>query len=222
MKNTLIKYASALLVASTLFAAVDTATAGGKNSKSNKDCGDSRGGRDEHQGRGGRDDRDDRDCSKPPTPTPVPVSGSVAMTPTGSIVVSGNSVQVSVAYTAPANSSAVLNLLQDNVVVATVSIPGATTSGSVAFTADISSIPVNSATVLQAQLSFTSASASGGDDEDDDCDRDHHRRRGCDRERGHGDDDDDDCSGGSGGTTTTSLLSDTLTVLRSNGGGQSG
>jgi len=218
MKNTLIKYASALLVASTLFAAVDTATAGGKSSKSsNKDCGDSRGGRDD------RDDRDDRGCSKPPTPTPVPVSGSVAMTPTGSIVVSGTSVQVSVAYTAPANSSAVLNLLQDNVVVATVSIPGATTSGSIAFTADISAVPINASTVLQARLSFTSASTSGGDDEDDDCDRDHNRSRGCDRDRGH--DDDHHCAGGSGsgGTTTTSLLSDTLTVLRSSGGGgQSG
>jgi hypothetical protein len=217
MKNNVIKYASALLVASSLFAAVDTATAGGKSSsksssKSSKDCGDSRGGR------GDRDDRDDRDCPKPPAPTPVPVTGSVALTPTGTIVSADSSIVVSVAYTAPANSGAVLRLLQDNVVVATVSIPGSTTAGSIAFTADLST--VNGATTLQAQLSFTSSSTGGGDDDDDDCDRNRSRSRsryGCDR------DDDDHCSGGgSGGSTTTTLLSDTLTVLRESGGGGGG
>jgi len=203
-----------------LLSAAGTATAGGKSqssSKNSKDCGDSRGGRDDRDDRDCRNDRDDdrdddRNCPKPPTP--VPVSGSVSLTPSGSITTSGASVQVAVPYTAPANSGAVLKLLKDGVVVATVSVPSNVTSGSVAFTVDIST--VTGATVLQAQLTFnttTTSGSSGGD-----CDGRSGRGRDCD------DRDDRHCGSGGSTTTTTTLLSPTLTVNRqtNGGGGQSG
>ena len=213
MKNPFLRFTGALLVASTLFVALDTAVAGGKSSsKNDRDCRDSRNGRDE---------RDDRDCPKTPTPTPVPVSGSVTLSPTGTIIVTENVVQVSAGYTAPANSGAVLKLLRDNVVIATVSIPASVTSGSSSFTIDVSALPAGLSTTVQAQLSYTTASTSGGG-KDDDCDRNKSRSRGgrCDRDD---DDDDDRCSGGSSsGSTTTTLLSGTLVIQKGDGGPASG
>lgn len=90
--------------------------------------------------------------------TATTTSGSIGMTPSGSIISSASLIQIVVPYTVPANSGAVMKLLQNGRVVATVSIPGSVTANSIAFTLDLSG--VTGSTTLQAQLSYNTTTTT--------------------------------------------------------------
>jgi len=91
--------------------------------------------------------------------TVTTTTASIGMTPSGSIISSTSLITIVVPYTVPANSGAVMKLLQNGRVVATVSIPGSVTANSIAFTLDLSG--VTGSTTLQAQLSFNTTTTSG-------------------------------------------------------------
>ncbi|MGV3755058.1 MAG: hypothetical protein ACO1QS_06725 [Verrucomicrobiota bacterium] len=222
MKNQMLKYASLLLVAAMMLAAVDSASASNKRSSKNKryDSRDRDCDRDRNDRDCDRQDRD-RDCDDDDgSGSPSGVTPAIGISPVGSVIITTEtSITVQVPFTAPANSSAVIVLLQDGVPVGSFSVPSATTTGTSAFTVNLAGI--NNA-VLQAQLNFITTTGGDDDDDDDRCDNRRSGHSSKKKSKGHkgchGDDDDDD-----GGTSTvTTLLSDTLTITREDGGPVSG
>jgi hypothetical protein len=223
MKSQMLKYASLLLAAAMMLAAVDSASASNKKSSkhSRYDSRDrDRHGRDyNHHDRNRDCDDDDDDGSG----SPSGVTPAIGISPVGSVVITTeNSITVQVPFTAPANSSAVIVLLKDGVPVGTFSVPANTTTGTSAFTVDLTGI--NTA-VFQAQLNFVTTTGGDDDDDDDKCDHrrsSHHGKKSKGHGDCHGDNDDDDDDDGGGTTTVTTLLSDILTVTRQDGGPVSG
>jgi len=161
------------------------------------------------------------------TPPPV-VTGSISITPVGTIVGIGTTISIVAPYTAPKNSTAQVTLFEDEVPIAVYVIPATSSAGNAVFSIAVPSYL--DVSVFQAQLTYTTTptSTSGGSSSndchgrrhkyDDDCGRSvrHYKcGRSCD------DDDDDDDTGGT--PVTTVLSSEFLIVVRAGGGGgQSG
>jgi hypothetical protein len=212
MKQQLLKYASLMLATAMVFAVADSANASNKKKSGHdgrNDCRDSR----EKDRDCDRDREHDRDCEDDDSGSGGVVAAGIAISPSGTIVTTDFVIAITAPFTAPANSDAVVLLLQDGATVGSFVVPAGTTTGTAAFTAALN---IASTTVFQTQLSFTSTTG-GGDDDDDDCDgrrggRDEGKRKGKNRAGCHEDDD----NGGSG-TTTTTLLSDTLVVIQDGG-----
>lgn len=206
MKSQTLKYAGLVLAIAMALTVTDSASASNKKSGKNSrnDC---RSGRGYDYGRGGHHDRDCGD-DEDDTGGSEEVSGSIGIVPVGTVVITDTVLSIMAPYTAPADSDAVVTLLQNGVAVGTFTVPAGTSAGSATFTAVVAPF---STTVFQAELSYVSSSGSG----DDDCyGGGHHggkRSKGC-RPHSCGGGDDDD-----GGSTTVTLLSDTLTVIQDGG-----
>lgn len=157
------------------------------------------------------------------TTTP-PVVGTVSISPAGTIEGIGTTITITVPYTAPANSGAQITLFEDEIAIATYTVPTYSTSGNATFSIAVPSYL--DVTVFQAQLTYTTTTVVKPDG---DCRKDRDRNRDCDRgrtshhyrgDRDCDDEDDNDCNTGT--PVTNVLTTDYLIVVKPGGGGQSG